>query len=496
MQQIIAQQPHLVAELATICPPIAATMSPMELAAAVATAVAALEPHLDRAAAGDGPVLRRPPVAEVADRLELERWIADGGMDVDALSGWLEQYLAVGTRLQHPNSLAHQVAVPDVPAMVADLVHGAINNPMAIYDMGAAATTIELAITAWMTRQAGLPTGAGGVLTHGGSLANLTALLAARAAHAPDAWTAGAPHDLALLCTPSAHYSITRAAGILGIGTDAIVPLPVDELDRIDPARLDEALAQARAAGRRPFALVTAACATSTGLFDDLTAAADFAQAHGLWLHVDGAHGASALLSPEHRHRLAGIERADSIIWDAHKLLRVSGLCAAVLVRDTTALDRAFRQQASYLFYDHEAEDEPGPDLITRAVECTKTELGTKLFLELAARGERGLGADVADRFAVARDAYELLREQPGFSVPYEPETNIVCFRVPGDDAHQVALREALLADGDVHLSSAEIAGRRHLRLVVTAPATTRATLEHTIARVVAASSALCTNAD
>lgn len=467
----------------------------MELAEAIAATTAVLAPHLDRASAGEGPVLARPPVAEVAERLQLARWIRDGGMDVDALAAWLEDYLALGIRLQHPASLAHQVAVPDTPAAVADLVHGAINNPMGIYEMGAAAATIEVTIVDWMVRQAGLPQpAAGGVLTHGGSLANLTALLAARAAHAPDAWTAGAPHDLALLCTPSAHYSIARAAGILGLGTDAIVALPVDDLDRLDPAGLPRALERAHAAGRRPFALVVAACATSTGLFDDIAAAADFAEQHGLWLHVDGAHGASALLSPAHRHHLAGIERADSITWDAHKLLRVSGLCAAVLVRDAQALERAFRQDASYLFYDDDetGDDAPGPDLLSRAVECTKAELGTKLFLELAARGERGLGEDVAARFAVAHQAWALLRERPGFSAPYEPQTNIVCFRVDGDDAHQVAVRERLLADGDVHLSSAVVGGRRHLRLVVTAPSTTAATLVDTIDRIAQASSAVC----
>jgi L-2,4-diaminobutyrate decarboxylase len=466
----------------------------MEFAEAIAAATAVLTPHLDRAEAGEGPVVVRPPLAEVAERLQLQRWIRDGGMDVDALGAWLQDYLALGIRLQHPASLAHQVAVPDTPAAVADLVHGAINNPMGIYEMGAAAATIEVTIVDWMARQAGLPQpAAGGVLTHGGSLANLTALLAARAAHAPDAWTAGTPADLALLCTPSAHYSVARAAGIMGLGTDAIVPLPVDDLDRLDPDGLPHALDRARAAGRRPFALVVGACATSTGLFDDVAAAADFAQRHGLWLHVDGAHGASALLSPAHRHHLAGIERADSITWDAHKLLRVSGLCAAVLVRDVQALERAFRQEASYLFYDDEGHgDGPGPDLVSRAVECTKTALGTKLFLELAARGERGLGADVAERFAVAHQAWELLREHPGFSTPYEPQTNIVCFRVDGDDAHQVAVRERLLADGDVHLSSAEIGRRRHLRLVVTAPSTTAATLVDTIDRIAQASSAVC----
>jgi L-2,4-diaminobutyrate decarboxylase len=435
----------------------------------------ALVPYLRASRLGEGRAIAQPPVAEIVDALDLRRWIADGGMQAPQLTTFLNAYLQRSARIHDPRSLAHQVAVPDVPAAIADLIHGITNNPMAIYEMGPAAAAIEVEVVDWMLTKVGFdPASGGGVLTHGGSLANLTALLAARAHAAPDAWDNGAPHDLAILAPPSAHYSIARAAGILGLGENAIVDLPVDELGRIIPERIGEAVDQARALGRRPFVLVAAACATATGLHDDLHAAADACAHHGLWLHVDAAHGASALLSDTHRHLLAGIERADSLIWDAHKLLQVSGLCAAVLVRNEATLDRAFHQEASYLFYDRETE---GVDLLSRAVECTKAELGLKLFLQLAARGESGLGEDVAARYALTRRAHALIAARPGFSCPYEPETNILCFRYGDDDELQLTLRERLMADGEAHLSSATVGGRRYLRFTITAPATTETTI-------------------
>jgi L-2,4-diaminobutyrate decarboxylase len=417
----------------------------------------------------------QPPPEDVVRALELRRWIREGGMGPEQLGPFLTAYLERSTRVHHPGSMAHQVAVPDAPAAIADLVHGITNNPMGIYEMGAAAAAIEVEVVRWMLAQVGLPEAtAGGVLTHGGSLANLTALLAARAHAAPDAFVQGVPDDLAILAPPSAHYSIVRAAGILGLGRRAVVELATDPLERIIPDQIGQAVARAQELGRRPFALVAAACATSTGLYDDLVAVADACAEHGLWMHVDAAHGASGLLSPAQRELLLGIERADSVIWDAHKLLQVSGLCAAVLVRNDVSLDRAFQQEASYLFYDHEA---TGVDLLGHTVECTKAALGLKLFLELAARGERGLGEDVAARCALARRAHDLIEARAGFSCPYVPESNILCFRYGESDELQLTLRDRLIARGDFHLSSTTIRGRRHLRLVITAPATSEATI-------------------
>jgi glutamate/tyrosine decarboxylase-like PLP-dependent enzyme len=258
-----------------------------------------------------------------------------------------------------------------------------------------------------------------------------------------------------------------------------VVALEVDELERILPERLEATLESVRADGRRPMALVAAACATSTGLHDDLEAVGRFCRAQGIWCHVDGAHGASALLSPAHREVLRGIQLADSVIWDAHKMLRTSSVCAAVLLRDGRLLDAAFQQQASYLFYENESDvDAPGPDLLGRQLECTKASLGLKVFLNLAFRGESGLGDYVSAQYDKTARFFDLIEAREGFECLCRPESNILCFRYRRDSARQVELRNRLLAEGRFHLSSTEVGGERWLRMAVMAPATNEATIE------------------
>jgi L-2,4-diaminobutyrate decarboxylase len=436
-------------------------------------AVEALGRYVERTQRGDGPALSRPPLPGVQRDLDLHRLIREGGIDLDAfLAGYLER----SNRKHHPGALAHQVAVPDVPSAIADLVHGATNNPGSMYEMGAAAATVEVTVVEWMLEKVGFePTPGAGILTHGGTLANLTAMLAARARAAPEAWTDGVGGDLAVLAPPSAHYSIARNTAMLGLGEGAIVPLEVDELERIRPDRLGGALERAGRAGRRPMMLVAASCATTTGLHDDLVAIGDFCREHGVWFHADAAHGASALLSPRHRHLLDGIEQADSVIWDAHKMLRTSSLCAAVLMRDEAALTGAFHQEASYLFY---GEDHPDAfDVMPRQVECTKAQLGLKLFLSLAWRGEQGLGEYVADRYDATLRFWELIRGREGFECPYRPESNILCFRYGTDSDAQIEIRERLMEEGRFHLSSAELSGERYLRMAVMAPSSGEGTV-------------------
>jgi L-2,4-diaminobutyrate decarboxylase len=441
-----------------------------------ALAVAAVSRYVARSQAGDGPAVSVPPLDALLEELDLRRLIRDGGLGEEGFGPWLETVFERSTRLHHPGELAHQVATPDLPAALADLIHGAINQPMSIYEMGPAAGAMEAAVVEWMAERVGWEAGAGGVLTHGGSLANLTALLAARAATAPDAWSDGVDGSLAVLAPPSAHYSVKRSVAMLGLGERAVVPLEVDEYERIVPDDLEAALERAAGAGRRPMALVAAACATSTGLHDDLAAVGRFCRERGIWFHVDAAHGASALLSPRHRHLLRGIEQADSVVWDAHKMLRTSSVCAAILVRDARSLDAAFQQQASYLIY--EDAKTTGPDLLGRQVECTKAPLGLKIFLNLAFRGERGLGEYVAERYDKTLGFWKMISARPGFECLCRPESNILCFRYGADRDLQIDLRERLLAEGRFHLSSTEVNGARWLRMSVMAPATDERTIE------------------
>jgi len=438
--------------------------------------------YLESAQAGHGPVVRLPPLAEIESDLGLCRGVAPQRLDDAGFLAFLSRYLNRTVRMQHPGYLAHQVAVPHDASALADLINGVTNNGMAIYEMGPGAVAVEMAVLDWMLALVGWPRlerpgenhaqgpFAGGVLTHGGSLANLTALLAARAAVVPLAWTGGnLGGDLAVLASPEAHYSISRAVGIMGLGTDAVLPVAADERQVIRPDGLPAAAARVRRSGRKIMALVASACSTGPGLYDPLEEIGQWCREEGVWFHVDAAHGAAALLSPRLEGRLRGLNMADSIIWDAHKMLRTSALCAAVLVRDGARLDGAFRQKASYIFNEGE---NPGVDLISRTVECTKAPLGLKVLLTLLLTGEDGLRGYVERQYDLTLRFHDIINNRPGFSCPFPPEANILCFRAPGDNAAQLRIRARLLAAGRFHLSSTEICGRRYLRMTVMGPQT------------------------
>jgi len=446
-----------------------------------------LEDHADRAIAREGRVLRQPPMAALAERLEVDRWLTEGGLEGDAFTRFLEAYLADATKLHHPGYMAHQVAIPHPMGALGALVDGFTNNGAPVYEMGPTAATVEFVLLNWMLRKVGwcpapLPGGegapepfGGGVLVHGGSLANLTALMAARGRVAPEAWRTGLPRDLVLVAPEACHYSIGRAADLLGLGRDAVVSPPVDADGRILPGRLDAFLREQQAEGRRVLAVVASACSTPAGLFDPLREVGEVCRELGLWLHVDGAHGASALVSERLRSLLDGAELADSLVWDAHKMLRAPIVCAAVLVRDHRDLDGAFHQEASYLFHD---KDQPGIDLIHRTVECTKGALGLRAFLVLAAEGERGLADYVEGRVDLARAGARFFAERPGFELAVEPPFNILCFRLDGSDELQLELRKRVLERGRHYLTTTAFRGRRWLRLTLINPWTELADLQ------------------
>jgi L-2,4-diaminobutyrate decarboxylase len=248
------------------------------------------------------------------------------------------------------------------------------------------------------------------------------------------------------------------------------------------PEALGDALERCRAEGRRPMALVAAACATSTGLHDDLEAIGAFCREHGIWFHVDAAHGATALLSREHRGLLRGIELGDSVIWDAHKMMRTPALAASVLLRDERRLEAAFRQRAAYLIYDDS--EEKSPSLLERQVECTKAALGMRIFMNLAFRGEDEIGRYVAQQYDKTACFHDLIAARPGFECLCPPESNILCFRYGREPEQQLRIRERLLAEQRFHLSSTEVNGERWLRMTVNAPATTEETIEELLAAI------------
>ncbi|MSR64089.1 MAG: pyridoxal-dependent decarboxylase [Planctomycetes bacterium] len=440
--------------------------------------------HLEQGAERAAPIL--PPVRPAQEFAHWRRDERAASADPARLLGLVDDLLARSTRLQSPRFVGHQVAAPHPLAALCELVSALLNNGMAVYEMGPAATAIERELVRWFAREFGLPEDADGLLTSGGSAGNLTALLAARelAAGFP-AWEQGAHAGppLCVLVGAQAHYSIARSAQIMGFGRAGAWPVPVDERYRLRPELLPEALRAARAAGRRPIAVVASACSTATGAFDPLEPIADFCAQEDLWLHVDGAHGAPAALSPRYRGLVAGIERADSIVVDAHKLLLVPALCTAVLFRQGRHACAAFAQEASYLF------GAGAHDQGLRTLECTKRMLGLPLYALLEVLGREVLVAHVEHCFDLARAFAAELRAAPDFELAVEPQANIVCFRhVPAGatdlDALQAAVRTRVLESGRFYLVQTRLGGALWLRTTLIHPQTSLDDLRELLATI------------
>ena len=339
---------------------------------------ARLTDHLQRVSSGEGRVLNWSEPTEAVRSAEgfLDSAPADSdgnpGPILNRFAELVDQILRSGQNLHHPHYIGHQVPASVPLAGLFDAIGAITNQVMAVYEMGPWSTAVELALLRKLAQKIGWDaTSATGLLTHGGSLANLTALLTARNVALPGCWEQGVPRDAVLVVNSDAHYCVSRSAGILGLGTQQVIRVALDQHRRMDPDQLDFQLARLRREQRTVLAVSACACATPTGAFDRLDQIAAVCRRHDVWLHVDAAHGGSALMSRRHRELLRGIDQADSVVWDAHKMLFVPALCAAVLYRSEKHRFETFRQSAPYLF-DPAAPGLAEYDLGLRTVECTK----------------------------------------------------------------------------------------------------------------------------
>ncbi len=459
-------------------------------------AVDRLADHLARITGEPGlPVLPRqtPEDAVAAFALPPDDAPADARPTLDAV---LARLLADSQRLHHPRYVGHQVAAPLPQTAITHLARGLLNNGLAVFEMGPPGLGMERAVLDALARRAGFGAAAEGVFVSGGSVGNLTALLAARQARAGyDVWRRGlrgGDAPLALVCSDQTHYCVDRAARVMGLGDDGMVVVPTDDTLRLRGPALAAALDDAAARGVRVFAVVASAGSTATGAFDPLDELADVCAPRGVWLHVDGAHGASALFSARHRGLLAGVARADSLVWDAHKLLLVPSLATAVLYRDGRRAWEAFAQEATYLFGGSDPR-ERWYDLGTRTLECTKPNLALDLYAILAVHGPGLLAAHVDRATALAAALADRVEAAPDLRLAVRPATNIVCFRVEpthlaGDadalDALQDAVRDTLVRDGDFYLVRTRLRGRTWLRVTLMSPHTREADLDALLAAV------------
>ena len=464
---------------------IAAAYDPAFLEAAGHRLAELLGRHLRTVESREGPVLNwsDPETLIQAVRQTLPTEASEASLQ--RFSDLVQTALANGQNLHHPRYVGHQVPASVPIAGLFDAIGSVTNNPMAVFEMGPWSTAVEHALIRELGRSLGWDgRDFGGVITHGGSLANLTALLVARNVALPESWTQGVDvsRKPALVVQADAHYCIARSAGVLGLGTDHIVKAPLDARRRMDPEQLDGILADLRRAGRPIVAVVACACATPIGAFDPLDAIADICEKHDVWLHVDAAHGGAVLLSEKYKHLVAGLDRADSLVWDAHKMLFVPALCAFIFYKHRPHAYEAFRQNAPYLF-DPAAPGLAEYDSALKTVECTKRAAAFGLWGVWSLFGPQ-LFADMVDvTFDLTRTFHDKLRATEDFEPLHAPECNILAFRhIPARlrtapveilNDFQRKLRWAVIQSGRFYLVQTALEGQAALRVTIINPLTT-----------------------
>jgi L-2,4-diaminobutyrate decarboxylase len=436
----------------------------------------------------DLPVL---PWREPADLRQEWAQLLDDPAPV-SFAGLTEKLLQQSIHLHHPRCCGHQVAPPAPITALAELFSALLNNSMAVYEVGPAGTAIEKAVLGWLARRLGMAAASDGVLTSGGSLGNLTGLLAARQERGgSDPWEEGARAGLpmAVMVSEESHYSVARALKIMGLGRQGLITLPVNDRLQVRPELLGSTLLDAQAAGRQVIAIVANACSTSTGTYDPLPEIGEFAKKNGLWFHVDAAHGGAACFSPKYRHLVAGLEGADSLVIDFHKMMLCPALATAVLFRDGAVLNRIFSQKASYLL--PERQQMPWQDIARGTIECTKKMIGLKIMLLLKTFGEGIFSEYVTRVYDLTRAFAAVLKSEGDFKLAVEPQANIVCFRhqpveVPVGQwgRYNARLRRQLVVHGRFYIVQTTIAGEIYLRLTLMNPFTNLGDLQDLLAEV------------
>ncbi|MFE0462152.1 pyridoxal phosphate-dependent decarboxylase family protein [Kitasatospora sp. NPDC058965] len=403
-----------------------------------------------------------------------------------------------------PACAAHLHCPPLAVAVAADLAASALNPSLDSWDQAPAATVLETELLAELAALVGYqPQHAAGVLTSGGTESNLLGLMLARdralrtAGTRPELDGVDPARRPRIYASRAAHFSVQRAAALLGLGERAVVPVAVDEDQRLDPAALAEALAAGRRAGRTPVAVVATAGTTDTGAVDPLRRCAELAAEHGCWLHVDAAYGGGALLSERLAPLLDGVALADSVSLDWHKFGWQPVAAGVFLVREAASYAPLARR-AAYL---NPVDDEEAgyPSLLGRSLRTTRRADAFKIAVTLRTLGRDGLGRLVDRCRALALTAADLVRRHPELELHREPLLTTVLFRaLPADparaDRFNAELRRRLLADGRAVLGRTELpapapgvtGGLVRLKLTLLNPHTTEADLAGLLAAVVA----------
>ena len=390
----------------------------------------------------------------------------DGDGALDALAEIVDEGFEASIASGGPRFFHWVIGGATPAALGADWLASTLDQNAAAWDASLLGTRLEFVAVDWLKELFGLPASWGGVLTTGATMANFTGLAAGRRwwgeRHGVDVdeqGLVGLPR-VPILTSGYIHASAIKALALLGIGRASVRTFTRDAVGRLDADALENAL---RDLGGAPAIVVANAGEVNAGDFDPIAEMADLAERHDAWLHVDGAFGLFAALSPRTRHLVDGVERANSVTADAHKWLNVPFDCGFALVRDAAALEQTFRVTAAYL----PESDAEHPHLAGRGPESSRRARSLAVWATLRAYGRSGYRAMIEHHLELAQRVARAVDQAPDLERLAEVPLNIVCFRycpegVPENelDALNARLGEDVLADGRVYVGTTRYEGR------------------------------------
>jgi L-2,4-diaminobutyrate decarboxylase len=399
--------------------------------------------------------------------------------DPSSLSDLFRSVIERSNHLHHTKYIGHQLS-PTVPSAALSSFLGAfLNNGSAVYEMGPVNSVMERIVIDHLGKAIGYDPKAEGFLTSGGTLANLTALLAARSKlKDEDVWENGNTAHLAVMVSEEAHYCIDRAVRIMGWGSKGIIKIPVTDHYVMDTKLLESAYQKTLREGIKVIAVIGSACSTSTGKYDDLKTIAQFCKKHGLWFHVDGAHGGGAVFSKSYRGLTEGINEADSIVVDFHKMMAAPALLTALIFKNGANSYGTFQQKAQYLL--DATSDKDWYNLAKRSFECTKLMMGLKVYTVIHAHGTKFFDDFVTVTYDLGRRFADRIAMRKHFELAVQPDSNIVCFRYSGKDLDEESInrlnaeiRRKHLEEGRFYFVQTSLRKKTFLRVSLMNPFTT-----------------------
>nr|WP_261132231.1 aspartate aminotransferase family protein [Bacillus sp. Marseille-Q3570] len=435
--------------------------------------------------------LSKPYIGKTPDKIKEEvrrlQLATENGESLYELLGEIQEpLLNSNINISNPKSIAHLHCPPLLPSIAAEMIITAFNQSMDSWDQSTAATYLEEELIRWLLPKFGYGKQADGTFTSGGTQSNYMGLLLARDHYCWERWNHNVQKDglpsqsnkLRILCSEDAHFTVKKSASQLGLGENAVIAVKTDENHQMSKDDLKEKLEQLESDGSLPFAIVATCGTTDFGSIDPMKESAQLARQHGLWFHVDAAYGGALILSRSHYHKLAGIETADSITVDFHKLFYQPISCGAFLVKDQQSF-RYIQHHADYL--NPSGDEEDGMlHLVTKSTQTTRRFDALKLMMSLRMVGTKKFGEMIDHTFRLANATAQELEHRAGFTVLNRmPVLNAVVFRyepvtaVPIDlDLLNKNIQKTLLESGEAIMAKTIVDGKTYLKFTLLNPRT------------------------